>query len=67
MNKFIPSDRRATALSTASMFRMLAMAILNPVAGVLADWNLHKTMLILAGMLALFALTSRVREEQLVD
>jgi len=67
MNKFIPSDRRATALSTASMFRMLAMAILNPVAGALADWNLHKTMLILAVALALFALTSRVREEQLVD
>jgi MFS family permease len=67
MNKFIPSDQRATALSTASMFRMLAMAILNPVAGVLADWNLQKTMLILAGCLLLFTFVSRVREDQLVD
>ena len=67
MNKFIPSDQRATALSTASMFRMLAMAVLNPIAGVLADWNLHKTMLIIAGVLLLIMFTSRIREDQLVD
>jgi len=67
MNKHLPSDVRATALSTASMLRTFAIALFNPLCGLIADHSLALTALFLAGCALLLALFSRVREEALVD
>lgn len=67
MNKHIPSAHRATVLSCISMQRTLAIAIVNPIAGALADWSIHSTLLILgAGALGLAA-WSRIEESHLID
>ncbi len=49
------------------MFRMLAIAIVNPICGALADWSLSRTMFILGASAILLALASRVKEEHLID
>ena len=40
MNQFIHSDKRATVLSSISMFQRLALALVNPVVGMIADQSL---------------------------
>lgn len=40
MNKLIPSTKRATVLSSISMFRRLALVFLNPIIGFIADRSL---------------------------
>jgi len=65
MNNYIPSDRRATVLSTVSMVRTIAVATINPVAGWLADWSLQRALLIFGVISIGLALLSRVREEHL--
>ncbi len=67
LNKFIPSEERATVLSTVSMLRTFMIVILNPVAGLLGDWSISGTMLILGLILIIFAFLSPVREIHLVD
>lgn len=67
MNKHIPSAHRATVLSCISMQRTLAIAIVNPIAGALADWSIPATLVILGlGALGLAA-GSRVEEAHLID
>jgi MFS family permease len=66
-NKYIPSDKRATVLSSISMTRRIAIAILNPVIGVLVDWSFPSTLLILGAFLILFSFVSNVKEEMLID
>ena len=53
MNKFIPSEQRATVISSISMFRRFALVILNPVIGFAADRSLGLAFLIL-GIIPLF-------------
>lgn len=65
MNRFIPTEQRATVLSVASMLRTLAVAIVNPIAGWLADWSLPSALLIFGAAALGCALLSRVREEHL--
>jgi MFS family permease len=67
MNKYIPSDKRATVLSTTSMLRTFAIVIVNTTAGLLSDWSIPNTLLILGAAAILFAFISRVREEHLID
>ena len=64
-NQHIPSEKRATVLSTVSMFRMLGIALVNPLVGVLADVSLTLTALVLGGVIVLVASFSRIREEHL--
>jgi hypothetical protein len=45
MNKVIPSEQRATVLSSISMFRRLVLMIFNPVVGFLADNSLAAALL----------------------
>ena len=40
MNSFIPSDKRATVLSSVSMFKRFVLVVLNPVVGFTADRSL---------------------------
>lgn len=67
MNKYIPSPRRATVLSAISMLRTFALIVVNPVVGLLADWSLNYTLIILGVTAVIFSLISRVKEEHLID
>lgn len=67
MNRYIDSAERATVLSSVSMLRMLAIAIINPIAGVLADWSLSGTLSILGVSAILVAVISRADARHLGD
>ena len=65
MNKHIPSEQRATVLSSISMLRRFTLMLLNPVVGFVASVSLP-TALILVGLLPLFIfMFSRITEETL--
>lgn len=67
MNKHIPSAHRATVLSCISMQRTLAIAIVNPIAGALADWSIPSTLLILGAATLALAAWSQIEESHLID
>ena len=67
LNKYIPSGKRATVLSSVSMLRKFTMVILYPLVGFLVDQSLNYTLIGLGVAALIFALLSRVREEHLVD
>lgn len=67
MNKYIPSPERATVLSTISMLRRFVLVFVNPVVGLLADWSLNNTLIILGASALIFSLVSRVEEKHLLD
>lgn len=67
MNKYIPSDKRATVLSTTSMLRTFSIVIVNTVSGLLADWSIPNTLLILGIAAIVFAFLSKIKEEHLLD
>ena len=65
MNRYIPSDKRATILSLTSMCRTLGIVAINPVIGLLADWSLPRTMMILGVGLMAVGFFSRIEERHL--
>jgi len=67
MNKHIPSSERATILSTVNMFHTLLMVIAYPLIGILAEWSLAMTLLILGTIGIVVSLGIRVKEEYLID
>ncbi len=67
MNKLIPSNERATVLSTISMFRRIFLVIVNPIVGLLTGWSLDYTLIILGTLAVLFSFISKVKEEHLID
>jgi MFS family permease len=67
MNKYIPSDKRATVLSTTSMLRTFAIVVVNTFAGLLAAWSIPNTLLVLGVATVIFAFLSRIKEEHLID
>ncbi|UCH93991.1 MAG: MFS transporter [Candidatus Aminicenantes bacterium] len=67
MNKYIPSDKRATILSTTSMLRTFSIVVVNSVSGLLADWSIPNTLLILGIGTIAFSFLSKIKEEDLVD
>ncbi|MHA1377352.1 MAG: MFS transporter [Candidatus Helarchaeota archaeon] len=67
MNKYIPSEKRATILSTISMFERLVLAIANPFIGLLIDWSVNYTLLILGFAAVFFSFISKVEENHLID
>ncbi|MCD6115166.1 MFS transporter [bacterium] len=67
MNKYIPSPKRATVLSTISMIRRFALVIINPAVGLLVDWSLNYTLIILGVAAIVFSLISKIEESQLID
>jgi MFS family permease len=66
-NKYIPSDKRATVLSSISMVRRLVIAIITPLVGIAADWSLTYTLVAIGLSTIVFALVSRVEEDMLID
>ncbi|MCP5048579.1 MAG: MFS transporter [bacterium] len=67
MNKYIPSDKRATVLSTTSMLRTFSIVVGNTVSGILAAWSIPNTMLILGIVAIVFSFFSKIKEEHLID
>jgi MFS family permease len=67
LNQHIPSDKRATVLSTISMFRTLGTALINPLAGYLADRSLNTSLTALGIAVLLVAWTSRIEEQHLLE
>jgi MFS family permease len=67
MNKYIPSDKRATILSTTSMLRTFSIVIVNSVSGLLADWSIPNTLLVLGIATIVFSFFSKIKEEDLID
>ena len=65
MNKFIPSEKRATVLSSISMFRRFALVIINPIIGFTADHSLGLALLILGLLPILVFLFSPIRQKML--
>lgn len=68
-HKYIPSEQRATILSTISMIQCLIIAILNPIIGIMADWSLSITFIILGSFIIIFSVVSQVKikEKMLID
>lgn len=66
LNQHIPSEKRATVLSTVSMVQTIAIAILNPIVGFCADRSLTATMIGLGVAMLVLTLVSRVEEEHLL-
>jgi sugar phosphate permease len=67
MNKYIPSDKRATILSTTSMLRTFSIVVVNTVSGLLADWSIPNTLLALGIASIVFSFLSKIKEEDLID
>lgn len=67
MNKFIPSDKRATVLSVTSMLRMIAISVTNLLAALLSDWSVPWTIIMFGCLLCLFPFIVRVKESHLID
>jgi MFS family permease len=65
MNRFIPSDKRATVLSMTSMTRNIGIGLANLAAAAMAKWSL-RYMMIFSGLAILaFTVMTRVKEEYL--
>jgi MFS family permease len=64
-NALIPSARRATVLSFASMTRTLAIVCFNPLTGRLAEWSLPVALATVGGLLCLLPWFSRLEERHL--
>jgi MFS family permease len=67
MNKFIPSSRRATILSSISMFRRFALVLLNPFIGFTADRSLSLALLIISLLPLTVFFFSPITQESLDD
>ena len=67
MNKYIPSDKRATVLSVTSMLRMITISIINILAALLSDWSIPWTIILFGCLLCVFPFTVRIKEDHLID
>ncbi len=65
MNKLIPSTERATVLSAISMLRRIALVVLNPIIGFMADNSLALTLGVLGGLAILATFFSPLKREML--
>lgn len=65
MHKFIPSNRRATILSSISMFRRFSLVLLNPIIGFSADRSLSLALFIISLLPLSVFLFSPITQESL--
>ncbi|MEW6610138.1 MAG: MFS transporter [Patescibacteria group bacterium] len=66
MNRFIPSDQRATVISSISMFRRFALVILNPAIGLLATHSLNAALLVVSALpLSLFFFSPLLKQKSI--
>lgn len=63
LNQLIPSDQRATLISVNSMFFSVAMILMFPAVGMMADhWGLTKVLAAMGALILLFAVVCTVVE-----
>ncbi len=67
MNKWIPSDKRATVLSSVSMFRQFALVILNPAVGLMADHSLRGACIFVGSLSLIIFLFSPLEKKMLEE
>lgn len=67
MNKFIPSEQRATILSTISMLRRFVLVILNPLIGFTADHSLQLAFILLGILPLAIFFFSPIEQEMLEE
>jgi MFS family permease len=67
MNKYIESHNRATVNSTVSMIYGFISAILYPLVGIMVEWSLNYSFIIIGTLTIICALFSKVEEEHLID
>ncbi len=65
INHHVASSERATVLSFCSMVRTLAIVVVNPVTGLVAQRSLDAALVLMGASLVLVALVSRVGDEHL--
>jgi len=65
MNRFIPSQQRATVISSISMFRRFALTILNPFIGLTADYSLRLALVIVGFLPLATFFFSPIKQEML--
>ncbi|MFH1682597.1 MAG: MFS transporter [Candidatus Woesearchaeota archaeon] len=66
-NKYIPSEHRATTISSISMLSSFVSAILYPLIGLLVEKSLNYTFIILGILIIALAILSKVEEHHLID
>ncbi len=67
MNKHIPSEQRATILSTASMMRQITIMFINPLIGFGVEGNITIVLLALGLIALLWGIFSPLKEQDLKD
>lgn len=67
INKSIPSQKRATVLSSISMLRRICMAVINPIVGFFVGLSLELTMVGLGLVIIILSLVSGVEERHLTE
>jgi MFS family permease len=67
MNKYIESHNRATVNSTVSMLYGFVSAIFYPLVGLMVEWSLNYSFIIIGTLTIICALFSKVEEEHLID
>lgn len=69
MNKFIPSEERATVLSAINMFSTITLGIVNPIIGITVGFSLNLTLIFLGVLALAFSSISLllVKEKYLID
>lgn len=67
MNKYIPTPKRATVLSTANMMRTFSIAAVNPFVGLMADFNFNATLIFLGLAAIAWGLMPELQEHMLKD
>lgn len=65
MHPHIPSEKRATVLSSIFMFRRFTLMTLNPVVGLLSTWSLPSALIFVGVLPLLIFLFSPITEEAL--
>lgn len=67
MNKYIESENRSTVISSISMIERGVMALAYPLLGLLVEYSLRTSCLVLGSLLLACALAARTSEENLLD
>ncbi len=67
MNKFIPSSKRATVLSTAGLLSKVLRTGVYLFLSVAFLWSVYFSLIILGAIIIIFSLISKVKEEHLID
>lgn len=67
MNKYIPSEQRATILSTASMLRQSMIMCINPLVGFGVEWNIDFVLVGLGLCAVIWTLSAPIKEQDLLE